>query len=292
MNTFLNLVGGDHNLKNQIRELKDQNEALHKENEVLKKFYFDSSETNTNRLFNKLLTDVKTAFFDDDKMKNDSMSQFKNFIIENSVFYYGLEEDEITELNEMKINDADWSKNKDIFLLKQRLIERNFRMLIENIKENEIMKELEKKTGIITEKNQNENSTSNKEKDYFSNNGKDFKNNSNNTTKEERINEDNNISNKSLEEGKNNSSSINNKKISDSKLTPQVNNSQADKKPFTLKQKQNKGNNNNDDILMSLVEDSLIKTIQPIQNTTNTNQNQVDKKESKRFLWDEEEEFN
>ncbi len=293
MNTFLNLVGGDNNLKNQIKELKDQNDTLLRENDILKKFYFDTNDSSSNRLFNRLLSDMKTAFFEDDKIKNDSVGQFKNFLIENSVFYYGLEDDEVTALNEVKINDADWSRNKDLFLLKQRLIERNYRLLIANIKENEILKDVERKLEITKEVKVTS-EESNKDRNYF------------NIKEDKEVIEEVNLSIKSNGDNRKNNSLDNliydsNNALSNNAITGnnesnlrEKTKNENDKKPFTLKPKQNKDNlNDKNDLLMALVEDSLIKTIQPNQSQALQNQKATDKKDSnKRFLWDEEEEFN
>ena len=134
--------GGDQGLKNELKEYKDQNEALKRENDILKKFYFEAQEKNSDRMFNKLLSNAKSAFFDTNT-SNDSLSQFKSFLLDNNLFFYSFDDDEVSCINELILSDFDWNENKKLFLLKQKLLERNYKLLMMNIEENDKLKDLE-----------------------------------------------------------------------------------------------------------------------------------------------------
>lgn len=146
MKSIFNIVssGGDQGLKSELKEYKDQNEALKRENDILKKFYFEAQEKNSDRMFNKILNNAKSAFFDT-KSSNDSLTEFKSFLLENNLFFYSFEEDEVSSINELTLSDFDWNENKKLFLLKQKLLERNYKLLMMNIEENDKLKELENK---------------------------------------------------------------------------------------------------------------------------------------------------
>lgn len=141
--------GGDQGLKNELKEYKDQNDALKRENDILKKFYFEAQEKNSDRIFNKLLNNAKSAFFDTNT-SNDSLSQFKSFLIDNNLFFYSFDEEEVSNINELTLSDFDWNENKKLFLLKQNLLERNYKLLMMNIEENNKLKEIENR---LVEKN-------------------------------------------------------------------------------------------------------------------------------------------
>ena len=134
--------GGDQGLKNELKEYKDQNEALKRENDILKKFYFEAQEKNSDRMFNKLLSNAKSAFFDTNT-SNDSLSQFKSFLLDNNLFFYSFDDDEVSCINELILSDFDWNENKKLFLLKQKLLERNYKLLMMNIEDNDKLKDLE-----------------------------------------------------------------------------------------------------------------------------------------------------
>ena len=144
MKNLFNIVssGGDQVLRNELKEYKDQNEALKRENDILKKFYFDTEEKNSERIFNKLLNNAKNAFFDTNT-SNDNLSDFKSFLIDNNLFLYSFDDEEISVINELTLSDFDWNENKKLFLLKQKLLERNYKLLMRNLQENEKLKEIE-----------------------------------------------------------------------------------------------------------------------------------------------------
>lgn len=178
MNTLFNLVGNtDEKLNKQLKQLKDANELLKKENEILKKCYMDTEPQPTKSgkegMFGKLLSDVKSTLLELNSKGNDSILEFKTFLNENSLFYSTIHDDDIDYLNELNIEDADWNENKSIIVLKQKILERNYKNLIKNVSVARTLNQIEgSKRNILNENNrvtiqsqlQSENSNKQEEK--------------------------------------------------------------------------------------------------------------------------------
>lgn len=309
MNSFLtNLVsnvsgtGNDTYLKSQIKELKDQNEALLRENEILKKFYFDESSSNkSNSGFGKIFKDVKSTFFDG--MKCDSLDGFKKFLYENSIFYSKFDEEEISLINEFQINDIDWNNGKEIFILKQRLLQRNFRLLSKNMIRNEELAGIEKELGIgDCNLDKNSNVDGNINKDKFVDDVK---------KKEEEEEEE---IRKDVIENKN-EKNIENENESKEEKENVINNEgkikEKEKEKLKIKQKQIvlKSEFSNNDLLSDLLEDCLIKPETKVETNKkikelkqekekekeiikeikpSTTEEKIKSQQTSKFLWDED----
>jgi len=140
-----NLVGGEFNttsqtnstvnlLKEESKFLKDKYNEILKENELLKQSLFTNSNQSNSQI-TKIFKEFKSAFFsyDTNTEANKSIRDFKNFLFQNLLLYNSVEEEDIDYLNDIKITDNDWNKNKDIFIFKQNLLERNYNQLMENL---------------------------------------------------------------------------------------------------------------------------------------------------------------
>lgn len=148
MNTLFNLVGtSDENLKKQLKQLKETNDNLKKENEILLKCYMDTevqpSKAGKEGMFGKLLSDVKSTLLDLNTKGNGSALEFKTFLNENNLFYSSILEDDIDYLNELNIEDSDWNENKSIIVLKQKILERNYKNLIKNLSVGRALNQIE-----------------------------------------------------------------------------------------------------------------------------------------------------
>ena len=83
---------------------------------------------------------------EDDNLTKDKC--LKDLLYEQYLFYDGIEDDEINFLNKLKIKEDDWSKNKDFFMFKQKIIERNYQQLFKNLIASQLLNEiLNKKEG-------------------------------------------------------------------------------------------------------------------------------------------------
>ena len=298
MKSIFNIVssGGDQGLKSELKEYKDQNEALKRENDILKKFYFEAQEKNSDRMFNKILNNAKSAFFDT-KSSNDSLTEFKSFLLENNLFFYSFDEDEVSSINELTLSDFDWNENKKLFLLKQKLLERNYKLLMMNIEENDKLKELENK---LVEKS----NVKIKEKEK-----EDIKPIINKPENKDTTEENIKLSevpqsqlNQSLNQIKEEPTVNETQKIIENKedLKPSEKPKQFVKKEKKAKKDQNdllfeylKDDLKDNDIL-NLVSQQRDNSINITDSSTKiTNSFKTDeKKDSKKFLWDDEEDFN
>ena len=76
--------------------------------------------------------------------------EFNDFLYDQYLLYDGLEEEEINDLNQIKIKEENWEDNKDLFIFKQKIIERNYQELFRNIiSSNELQNLLGKQNKII-----------------------------------------------------------------------------------------------------------------------------------------------
>ena len=109
------LVNVSSNLNIENKALKDNLDEKIKENKQLKNSILNSNDNSSG--FNKFFNEIKTTFLspeDDDDFDKKYSNQFKNFLFEQFFFYGG-------------------QNNKDIFLFKQKILERNYNELIRNL---------------------------------------------------------------------------------------------------------------------------------------------------------------
>ena len=87
-----------------------------------------------------------------------------DFLYDQYLLYGELEEEEINDLNQIKIKEDNWSDNKDLFIFKQKIIERKYQEFFRN---NAASSELQKLFGVnntninITKDNNNDNNNDN-----------------------------------------------------------------------------------------------------------------------------------
>ena len=178
------LVKTTSHLNNENKSIKSELTNIINENNLLNNSVINNSENNSSQ-FGKFFLDIKNSFFKDEY--NDyykDLNSFKTFLYDNNLFYGGIEENDINLLKKKKINiDENWNDNKNAFLFKQKLLDRNYKELFKNLF---ISKEF---NNLINSKN-NVNYSFNEEKNIKSNN---FVVNEEPKNREKEINENKNI---------------------------------------------------------------------------------------------------
>lgn len=143
------LIGG---LKNKITNIykheTDSNttdnynelEALRKENEIYRQIIFENENKNKGVAggithVGKFFSEFKSTFITNERTteSNKSVGDFKRFLYDNMLFYNNLEEDDVDYLNSINIYEEDWEKNRELYIFKQKIIERNYREMFKNI---------------------------------------------------------------------------------------------------------------------------------------------------------------
>ena len=134
-------------LDQENRNLKDTLNHLSSENEFLKNSMINDKESSSG--LKQFYKDMKYTFIDSQKDDNLTKDKcLKDLLYEQYLFYDGIEVDEINFLNKLKIKEDDWSKNKDFFMFKQKIIERNYQQLFKNLIASQLLNEiLNKKEG-------------------------------------------------------------------------------------------------------------------------------------------------
>ena len=198
------LVNVTSNLNIENKALKNNLEEKIKENKQLKNSILNSNDNSSG--FNKFFNEIKTTFLnpeDDNDFDKKYSKQFKNFLFDQYFFYGGIEEDEINFLNQINVNkDEDYQNNKDIFLFKQKILERNYNELIRNLL---ISNELNNILDINSINSKKNNLKSNFNfNDYQNIDNENITNNDNKIINNNNINnETNNINNKTINENSN-----------------------------------------------------------------------------------------
>ena len=147
-------------LLDTMYKLKDDN---NKNKELIDKLTFENNDLKDTILlkkkessdtleFKNIYNDLKHTLFSSDNNINENDKEFKDFIYDQYLLYGGLEEEEINDLNQLKIKEGNWSDNQDFFIFKQKIIERNYQELFRNIAaSNELQKLFGVKKNLINE---------------------------------------------------------------------------------------------------------------------------------------------
>ena len=102
----------------ELNEIKDSILNKKKNNSEIKNIYNDLKFT----LFSSNETEV-----------NEKNKNFNDFLYDQYLLYDGLEEEEVNDLNQIKKIDDDLENNQDLFIFKQKVIERNYQELFRNM---------------------------------------------------------------------------------------------------------------------------------------------------------------
>ncbi len=184
------LKDANNNLKTSLNELTSKNDNLKETILDIKK---KSSE------IKNFVKDMKyTLFSTADIDNNEKNKELNDFIYDQYFLYGGLEEEEINDLNQIKMTEDNWADNKDFFILKQKIIERNYQELFRNIN---ISEELNKLFSFKEKENED-----NSIKDIKQEKKEEIKIDENNIKNKK---DENNIINDNKEEEKNNNKNIN-----------------------------------------------------------------------------------
>jgi len=209
-------------LTDENKQLKEKMNLIMNENNLLKNSIINNSNEK-NSEFGKFYNDLKETFLnfneDDDNNREKNLNNFKSFLYNQYLFYGGIEEDDVNFINQININnDEDWEKNQEIFLFKQKILERNYNEIFRNLL---ISKEINNLIGGKKNINNNFNNENNENKFNVNqmkqneekiikdnNNNNNFNNNNfnnfNNLIKEEKVfNEENQKNSSNKNENKN-----------------------------------------------------------------------------------------
>ena len=121
-------------LKEENNKKKEISNKLTEENKELKDSILNKAKNSLE--VKNIYNDLKSTFFsssDSSENFNEKNKDFNDFIYDQYLLYGGLEEEDINDLNQFKINEDNWSDNKDFFIFKQKIIERNYQELFRNI---------------------------------------------------------------------------------------------------------------------------------------------------------------
>ena len=147
-------------LSDANENLKVSLDELTKKNKTLKEILLNEEKDKKISELKNFVKDMKyTLFSSEDMDTNEKNKELNEFIYDQYLLYGGLEEEEINDLNQIKIKEDNWADNKDFFIFKQKIIERNYQELFKN---KDIYEELNKLFETKDEENhENNNEDSN-----------------------------------------------------------------------------------------------------------------------------------
>ena len=152
MQSFLgNFVKGDETLKKENLELKQQKELLLKENSILKESYLDKDSIKyEENVFGKFFSSMKNSVLNKPVSNSE---KFKSFLYGNLFISNSINTKDVDEMNQLVIQEDDWSENKKLYLLKQRILQRNYIFLIDSLNANSEFDRIEKEIKELDESN-------------------------------------------------------------------------------------------------------------------------------------------
>ena len=125
INVIYSLQEANTNLKIKFEEEK-------KQNDILKNSFNDKKKKSID--IKNIYQQFKNVYFSNNEIEDNTKDkEFNDFLYDQYLFYGGLEEDEINDLNEIKVKDDNWSNSEEFFLFKQKVIERNYHELFRNM---------------------------------------------------------------------------------------------------------------------------------------------------------------
>jgi hypothetical protein len=132
------LIGSEQNLdyediKHTLNVLKDENNILKNKIRVLENSVLGDNQSSSNTQFGKIFKDLKSTFSFSAGQQVDSRWEFKKFLCDNLLFYNNIDEDDIDYLNSVQLSEEDWEKSKDLFIFKQKILEKNYAEMFKNI---------------------------------------------------------------------------------------------------------------------------------------------------------------
>lgn len=185
-------------LKDANNNLKTSLEGLTTNNNSLKEIILNKEKKSSE--LKSFMKDMKnTLFSSSDIDNNDKNKELNDFIYDQYTLYGGLEEEEINDINQIKIKEDNWIDNKDFFILKQKIIERNYQELFKNILISEELNKLFFNEGIKEDNNNinvENNLITNKSNDISNNKNKDIEKSNQKENKKQKIKKKNNEKNK------------------------------------------------------------------------------------------------
>ena len=120
-------------LQDGYDKLKVDYSNLQKENKLLKNSVINNSNEQSSE-FGKFFSNFKNAILDDGISPEKNLNDFKSFLYNECLLYGGIEEDDVNVLEQINIiDDSDWENNKNIYLFKQKVLERNYREMFNNL---------------------------------------------------------------------------------------------------------------------------------------------------------------
>ena len=123
-------------LKEANKNLKESLSEITSKNNSLKETILNKEKKNKSEL-KSIMHDLKYTLFSNEDFdnfdNNEKNKELNDFIYDQYLLYGGLEEEEINDLNQIKMKGDNWASNKDFFILKQKIIEKNYQELFKNI---------------------------------------------------------------------------------------------------------------------------------------------------------------
>ena len=149
------LVNLAYSLKDKNNKNKEEIDKYTEENNTLKDTILNRKK-NTSEI-KSIYKDLKnTLFFSSEEPDiNQKNKDFTDFLYDQYLLYGGLEEEEINDLNQIKIKEDNWSDNQDLFIFKQKIIERNYHELFRNIAASNELKKLYGLNNVVNDNNSN-----------------------------------------------------------------------------------------------------------------------------------------
>lgn len=119
-------------INSETQKMKNKIDKFTSENNILKNSIINNSTNGTESKFGKVYNNMKNSYLKQ-KSQNFDLDDFKNYLYNQKLLYGISDEGNINLIKLQEISDDDWNNNKNEYLFRQNILERNLNEFYRNI---------------------------------------------------------------------------------------------------------------------------------------------------------------
>ena len=154
-------------IKAETNKMKSKVDKFNTENNILKNSIINNSTNGAESKFGLLYNNMKNSYLKQ-KSTNFDINDFKNYLCKQKLFYGISNEDNINFIKLKEIKD-DWSDNKNEYLFRQNMLERNLNEFYQKILVSKELNSQFKKKNLLINENNEKNKKEHKKEDIENN---------------------------------------------------------------------------------------------------------------------------
>jgi len=149
-------------IQHTLNVLQEENKILKSKVRILENSIIDEksnslqNKSSNSSHFGKFFKELKsTILYNTEDEPRDNLHEFKKFLYENMLLHGNIDEDDAENLNTLNFIDSEWEKNKEVYLFKQHVLEKNYSEMFKNVLVSNQLNVYLKSKGVAVEGNKN-----------------------------------------------------------------------------------------------------------------------------------------